>query len=81
MLSEVYATHITPNKIQVSCNCKKGYHRFGSNKDQVTNRVEYRGLFGHGCDKYSDLKILIGPKTVRCKNLSFSENSGKNKQK
>ena len=65
MLSEVKATHISPSQIQVSCDCPKGYHLFGNNKDQHTWRVEYRGMAGHGCTKYKDCKIHIDQSTQK----------------
>eukprot|EP01052_Picozoa_sp_SAG31_P064348 SAG31_NODE_23212_length_509_cov_0.402439_1_plen_73_part_10 len=69
MYEEVYATYISPKHILVPCDCSKGFHKFGSCNDTDTNRYEYRGTYGHGCDKYTDLKIQIGPNTIRCKSI------------
>ena len=69
MLSEVYATHITPTKIRIPCDCIKGQHLFGSRGDQNTCRVEYRGMYGHGCTKYTDCKIHIDTSTKKVNKL------------
>ena len=59
------ATHITPTQFQINCDCSRGFHRFGNCKDQLTHRVEYRGMTGHHCSKYTDCKVEINESTQK----------------
>ena len=59
------ATLITPTQFQISCDCTRGFHRFGNCKDQHTTRVETRGMTGHGCDKYTDCEVEINASTKK----------------
>ena len=63
------ATHITDKHIKIKCDCKKGYHLFGS--------YEHRGMFGHQCSKYTDVSIKITDQTEKL----FSKKIGKSNQK
>ena len=67
------ATHITDKHIKIKCDCKKGYHLFGSSA-QFHNRTEHRGMFGHQCSKYTDVSIKITDQTENkiIKNTDFS---------
>ena len=57
------ATHMDNSQFQITCDCSKGFHRFGNSKDLITYRVEYRGMSGHGCDKYTDCAVTIDENT------------------
>ena len=70
------ATQITDKHIKIKCDCKKGYHLFGSSA-QFHNRTEHRGMFGHQCSKYTDVSIKITDQTEKL----FSKKFGKSNQK
>ena len=57
------ATHIDNSQFQITCECSKGFHRFGNSKDPITYRTEYRGMTGHGCNLYTDCCIIIDEST------------------
>ena len=44
MYEEVYATYISPKHILVPCDCRKGFHKFGSSRSILPkSEVDFGG--------------------------------------
>eukprot|EP01050_Picozoa_sp_SAG11_P040042 SAG11_NODE_17184_length_525_cov_9.014085_1_plen_84_part_01 len=70
---KIQASLIDDTQFIVYCDCTTGFHKFGNCRDQISNRIEYRGMFGHHCDKYTDCEAHITEHTLRIKQIPRSK--------